>query len=278
MSEPSAPSRAVGLLREPLLHFTLAGLVIFGVDAARRGEEAPEHVVVVDAPIRAELAERLQTQLGEAPSEEAIERAVDEWTRDEILYREGVERGFDAHDPAVRARVATRMARVLREGVVVPEPTDAELRAFFDEAPERWAEPGRVDFTHVFVDGQGPEAEARADELAAVLAAGASPAGLGDRFSGGRRYRRRALEDLAQSFGPEFVEGLADQPIGAWVRRRSRLGLHLVRVEAHEAPRAPRFEAVAGDVRHELARAREDAAFEEAVRRLVARWEIVRGP
>lgn len=264
--------------REPLLHFLLLGAALFGVDAALR-PPADTRQVVVDAAIAAELTERLATQLGRPPTEEESDEAITGWAQDEILYREGLRRGFDEHDPAVRARVASRMSHVLRASAVVATPTDAELRAFFSSAPaDRWAEALRLDFTHVFVEGHDDDDVRRADELLGLLRGGAAPAGLGDRFSGGRRYRGRELADLATMFGPSFVEDMNAQPIHTWALRRSRLGLHLVRIDAMRAARTPTFEDVEADVRRAWIEEREAEATARAMQRLMEQWEIVRSP
>src|SRR5687767_6364989 len=102
------------------------------------------------------------------------------------------------------------MSYVLEQAVIIPEPGDAQLRAWFDKHRDRWAVPSRIDFTHVFVADRS--AGARLDDFARLLASGAPPDGLGDAFPGGRRYRGRKLADLAAAFGDEFVAGLASQP------------------------------------------------------------------
>ncbi|MEC7520439.1 MAG: hypothetical protein VYE22_11265 [Myxococcota bacterium] len=264
--------------REPLLHFLALGAALFAADAALRPAEEEARVIVVDGPLRRELAERLETRLGRPPTEEERAADVERWVEDEVLYREGLRRGFDAHDPTVRARVAARMERVLREGVIVPAPDDDALRELLRRDPGRWAEEARVDFTQVYVEGHGEAAEARAEALLGLLRAGASPAGLGDRFSGGRRYRSRRLSDLAASFGEGFVDGLDAQPPGSWALRRSRAGLHLVRLDARTAPASPSFDALRDDLRRAWIEEAETRAVAEETGRLKAGWEIRTAP
>ncbi len=235
-------------------------------------------MIVVDAPLRAEIAERLETNLGQAPSTEELQRAVTAWTKEEVLYREGLRRGFDEYDPAVRARVASRMAHVLTSSVVLAPPSEHVLRAYFEETPRRWDDASRVDFTHVFVQGRTEASEQRANELLTLLEGGASSAGLGDRFSGGRRYRGRTIEDLSLSFGPEFVEGMDADPIGGWAVRPSRVGFHVVRLDARSAERESTFEEVEVRVRRDWELEQQDAALDAAEARLMEPWEIVQLP
>lgn len=168
------------------------------------------------------------------------------------------------------------MAGVLEQAVVVPEPDEAALRALFAARGQEWGQPERIDFTHVFVDGSGPEAERRAAALLDPLRAGADPAALGDRFTGGQRYRGRKPADLAASFGPVFTDGLAAQPPGAWALRRSRHGLHLVRIDRYEPGRAAQLDAVRLDLRKAWRDARRAEGLAAAVRELRRRWTIER--
>lgn len=275
-----APMQARRWLREPIVVFAALGAALFALDAALR-DDAPEpepdaRVLVIDAAIAREVDERLATRLDRAPTDAEREAATRRWIEDEVLYREGLARGFAVNDPTVRARVGGHMARVLREGVVVPEPTEAELRAAFEADPNRWGSSARVDFTQVFVEGHDASADARAAELLALLREGASPTGLGDRFSGGRRFRGRTLAQIEATFGAAFAEGLDSAETGAWTSRTSPAGHHLVRVDAVAAGRGSAFEAARADVRRSLVEAREDEAFRERLRALVAGWEVRR--
>ncbi len=270
------------LLREPLVHFVAIGLLLFAVDrwrqATPRERAAPvaaaaRDPIVVDAELRRWLADGIARARGGTPPDAAeLDQAVSRWIDEEVLYREGLERGLDKDDPAVRKRIADKMAFVLEKQIAVPPPSEAELRAWFDRERERFARPERVDFTHVFVaDGD----EGRARQLLARLEAGDDPELLGDRFSGGQHYRGRKPADLAASFGPEFARDLDRQPLGRWQLRRSRHGLHLVRVDKVEAGSAADFAAARLDVAKEWTDARRAEQLAARVRALRARWQVV---
>ncbi|NUP07005.1 MAG: peptidyl-prolyl cis-trans isomerase [Polyangiaceae bacterium] len=274
---PVAPaSRLRRLLREPLIHFVVAGALLFGLDravrAAKGGDE--DRRIVLDRDLRASLRERWTTMQGRAPTDEELDAEVARFRDDEILYREGRERGLDRNDPRVREVVASKMGGVLRAQVVVPEPTDEELRAYYEANRERWSKAELFDFTHVFVAGDDEEARTRADELLARLREGAEPSKMGDTFQGGRRYRRRKLEDLASTFGDSFIEGMAEQPTATWVLRRSRFGFHVVRVEKRSAAEQTDFETARVDVRKAWEDDKKNEGFARSLEELRSRWTI----
>lgn len=273
--------------REPVVHFVVLGGLLFGLDAAV-GQPAPsepapvgvtaaERRLVLGPDVQAAVAERWRTAHGRAPSDAELQRELDAWRDQEILYQEGLRLGLDRGDPAVRDRVAGKMAQALGDGVVVPEPTEDELRAWFARHPDRWSRPARIDFTHVFVAGADAAARARAEELRGRLANGAEPARLGDTFQGGRRYRARRLEDLAETFGDGFVAavtGDATADADTWRLAPSRFGWHVVRIDRRTAAEAPAFEAVRDHVLKDWKDERRRALQATAMDELRARWTV----
>ena len=222
------------MLREPIVHFVALGALLFAANAlfAPRppAREAPKPAVV-STTIR-------------APKDLAGDDKR-KWIDEEVLYREGLARGLEKDDPKIKQRVAGNMQRVLEGQIVLPKATDAELRAFFAANEARWSKSELYDFTNVFVADSDPK---RAGDLLAQLSGGADPNGLGDTFSGGRRYRRRAVDDLKEAFGPEFVAGFADQKPGTWAIRRSKHGLHVIRIDTRSPAEAASFDAMRGEI------------------------------
>ncbi len=293
----SPPWRA--LAREPMLHFVVLGALLFALDAWRSGADrdgddargvvrfadaapsaptapSPRVPIVIDATVQARIAEQAELRLGRRADAAEVAAETERWIDQEVLYREAVARALDRDDPMIHQRVASRMVYVLEQAAIVAEPDEAELRAWFDANRARWSVPARLDFTHVFVAGDDAAARTRLDELAAALARGAAPERLGDHFSGGHRYRGRQVADLEAAFGADFARGLTAQAPGTWQPRRSRFGLHLVRVERAEAARAADLATARLDVRKDWMEARRDAAVAAELARLRAGWEIVR--
>jgi peptidyl-prolyl cis-trans isomerase C len=278
------------IAREPLVHFLLIGGVLFAIDqwratdatharpaieaSAASPRDAPASAprsIVIDAEARKQIATNAERRLGRTPSEAELAEETQLFINEEVLYREALARGLDRDDPVIHQRIAGRMSYVLEQAIVMPEPTDAELRTWFDQHRDNWSAPEHIDFTHVFINGND---EARAKQLATALAAGAAPERLGDQFSGGHRYRGRKLADLAQAFGTEFVDGLATQPIGTWVERRSRHGLHLVRVDRIDVAKDADFATARLDVRKQWLEGRKAQELSAALRKLRDGWVI----
>lgn len=257
------------LAREPLVHFVLLGAAIFAID--RVSQRPAERAIEVTAAVRAELATQWERERGVAPTDAELRTLVDAWVDDEVLYREGLARGFDVEDPLVRARIRSKMLSVLTSQVIVERPSEAELAGYFRAHAERYAEIGRIDFTHVFFTEAN---SARAAETLELLRGGASPNGLGETFSGGRRYRGRALADLEEAFGAEFTTGLDSVAIGEWSIRTSRFGTHVVRVDRRTAGSGADLGTARARVVEDYLDEQRDAAVAREIERLRAGWTV----
>jgi hypothetical protein len=275
------------LLSEPLFHFVILGAALFAIDRAI-SPDAPaggapaaataaevERRIVVDDAVRAALAEGFAKQEGRRPTSEELAGLVRSWIERQILYREGVMRGLEQDDPRIEQRVADKMAFVLRSQAVVEEPSEEALERYYREHAADYREEELVDFVHVFVDGDGEAAATRAAQILAELQAGAQPGGLGDTFSGGRRYRQRKIADLARAFGDAFAAGIAVQETGTWRLHGSRHGIHVVRVERRTAARDSDWKRARPQVLHDYQVAARARAVDEAMAALRAQWEVV---
>lgn len=275
------------LVHEPVCHFLLLGVALFGVERAIRGSNEvppsaercalafPEGPIVVDADVRRTLSDAWTRTHTGTPNAAELEALVDDHVEREVLYREGLLRGLAEGDARVRDRVAAQMAYVLEQSIVLTPPDDAQLRSWFEARAETFATPDRVDFTQVFVRGRDAAAEARAVELLQQLDGGATPDGMGDTYSGGRKFRGRKLVDLSERFGDAFAAGLRLQDAKTWSLLRSDDGLHLVRVDRWHPGDAPAFAEVRDQVRHDWEQAQRDGAREQAIAALGESWEVV---
>ncbi|MCA9655416.1 MAG: peptidyl-prolyl cis-trans isomerase [Myxococcales bacterium] len=277
------------LLREPVAHFVVIGAALFVLDALVSPTSeapaalpsplaAPTQPIVVDDGVRERLRVQWSRTHPAPPTDEELQHLVDGWIDEEVLYREGLQRGLAEGDLQVRERVASQMAYLLRSRIAAREPSEDELRQWYREHADRYLHPERVDFTQVFVDGTDEADEARARELLALLQSGADPDGLGDRFSGGRRFRGRKPADLAVRFGDAFVVGMESQAPDTWALRRSSQGLHLVRIDRWSTGEVPDFDALREQLRHDWEQDRLERELASAEQELRGRWEIVASP
>jgi hypothetical protein len=125
-------------LREPLLHFSALGAVLFVLFAwiGTSGEQ-PEEIVVSEATIEG-LAHGFQGVWDRAPTKAELDDLIAEYTREEIYYRAAVAAGLDRDDSIVRRRLRQKMEFLAAEPLARTEPTDAELASFIAARSARY--------------------------------------------------------------------------------------------------------------------------------------------
>ena len=217
------------VLREPLVHFALAGALAFAVSAAL-GRNTD--TIRIPRQVRDDIARSLQARLGRTPEAAETEGAVEGWKEEQALYREAVKMGLRDDDPVVVSHVAAKLLDVARERDVLPEPTDGDLREFLARSGGRFATPATYDLEQVFVSQTRGDARPRAEQLLSELRAGASPDGQGDWFPRGTRFRSETASDVAQLLGDQAGGEIAGYAVGEWHLVAGPRGFHALRVTA----------------------------------------------
>ena len=91
-----------------------------------------------------------ETQAQRRPTAEELQVLIDERIDEEVLAREAVRLGLDRDDVIVRRRLAQKMAFVSDDLAVVAEPSEAELREYFDAHRESYTTPDLYALRHVY--------------------------------------------------------------------------------------------------------------------------------
>ena len=146
------------LLREPLVHFLAAGALLFGLYSWHGREAASPRRVVID---RSALLQFMQSRGSADPtrvdqqfdglSEAQRARLVDDYLREEVLYREARALGLEKGDSVLRQRLVQKM-KFLLEDSSDAQPSDSTLQQYLQTNRKLYAVEPAWTFTHVFID------------------------------------------------------------------------------------------------------------------------------
>jgi peptidyl-prolyl cis-trans isomerase C len=282
---PAAARSAKGWhrwLREPFFHFLLLGgaLFLFSHWLEERGRFAR---IVVTKDTVGSLAQNYHLQYGRDPTPVELETLVDGYIREEVLYHEAQKLGLDREDEIVRRRLVQKYEFLQQDLAIAAEPSETELRAYFDRHAEHYRTPATVAFSHVYfsVDRHGETgaraaAETTAERLNAVGVSRAPDAG--DAFPGPREFPTLSADEADRVFGQSaLTNSLFALSAGRWsTPLRSAYGWHTVHVDSYIAAKAATFSTVADQVRRDYLDDARTARNETAYAQVRKNYEIVR--
>jgi hypothetical protein len=138
-------------LKEPLLHFLVAGGLLFVAYAWRNrgGGEAPG-VVRITAAEAHWLKETWARQWLHPPSEQELRGVVADYVKEALLAREARALGLAENDTVVRRRLAQKLEFLVQDTARLAEPREDELRQLYDASRARYQTPARLSFTHIY--------------------------------------------------------------------------------------------------------------------------------
>jgi len=255
------------LIKQPLLHFLVAGILIFAVyqwsAPAVPDIENLEKVIPVDRlallnfmQFRAQAfqPELFSKQL-DAMSETDLEKLVDDFVREEALYREALALGMDQGDYIIRQRLVQKVEFLLENMVnqsLVPD--DAVIASWFDERKSDYQIDAVYTFTHIFFDaGERGQEQAQQDALSLLNSVDIGEIAFndasqyGDRYPFLQNYVERTRDFVVNNFTEDFVAWLdvmapSDQD---WAGPfESRYGFHLVLLRSKTDPYIPALEEI----------------------------------
>jgi peptidyl-prolyl cis-trans isomerase C len=244
------------LLREPLLHFLIAGALIFVVykelNAHLGGAETTTQITVTKDDVF-QLTKAMLVD-GTPPTKEQMNALIEQRVNEEILFREALALGLHKNDDVIRRRVADKMEFLIGDMTGLKEPSTSELKALFAKNPDRFAIPPRVSFRQLHFSVDNPNARDRAlaalekitssSSNATALIADADPCKSQD------AYTERTPGEIAKEYGLYFAKAVLQLSPGTWQGPVwSEHGWHLVFVRSIEAGRVPTFEEVESKVK-----------------------------
>ena len=264
------------LLRDPLFHFAVLGVLLFalfrGLGGGAGDARSPIRLGAGDLAL---LQARWEQQWGRPPSAEELENLIERQLREEILYREALSLGLDRDDAIVRRRLVQKMEFLAGNTAEVSDPSDEELAAFLARHPERFRLPGSASFEQIYFGH-----DLHGEEVSEVAAHGLSAVRAGERVEGDpflltRRQQRVTDDRVGQLFGEGFREAVMALPAGRWEGPiASSYGLHLVFLEQSQAPRVPALQEVRDTVAREWEAARREEETQAFYRSLRQRYPV----
>jgi hypothetical protein len=258
-------------LREPLVHFTAIGGLIFVAYAALNGPGEPAADVIVITPERIDqIAAEYESVWKRQPADDELTAMIEEDVREEVYYREAIALGLDRNDTLVRRRMRLKMEFLMDSSANVVDPVAGELEAYFAANEALYQQSPRLAFEQIYF-GQNASPEIVASALGRLQSEPTTDLEtLGQRTLLPAQLGLSSTEVVFGVFGKGFFEQLLELPVEQWVGPvESTYGVHIVRILDRLPSRTDPLEEVRKEVLRDwkLAKANEIRDRDYAERR-----------
>jgi hypothetical protein len=268
------------LLKEPLIHFMIFALVIFGAYAlmSPQHENAPGQIFVTAGKID-QIASIFVKTWQRQPTVVELKGLIDDYVKEEIYYREAKELGLDTDDTVIRRRLRLKMEFLHDVEVDTLTPTDAELGAYLKAHPADFEIEPMLAFQQVFFNPKRHGDMIKKD-VAVILESlmtdpATNAATLGDTSLLPSELPLTSKASINQTFGAEFSDTLAKATPGQWTGPiKSGFGVHIVRVTKRQASRIPALGEVRDVVEREWRNEKRKELEDQRFNTLLKRYEV----
>jgi hypothetical protein len=231
------------LIREPLLHFVLLGvLIFFGYSILSKAYEEPSNIVITKGDINSIITSFVNMRQRQ-PSQEEFDALIKERVRQEVYRREAVALGLDKDDIIIERRLEQKMEFIVEDNADEATPTDTQLQNYLLKHQEQFKLEPQFTFRQIFLnpDSRGNSIDKSAAKILVELNHN------DDHF---QKYGDATLlpieltdareTEISNQFGNEFKTQLKQLPKGRWAGPfKSTYGLHIVKVSEYTDGRIP---------------------------------------
>ena len=273
------------LLREPLVHFLILGAALFLLfnAAAKPGAPQDGKIVVSSGKIE-QLTTGFMRAWQRAPSARELGGLIEDYVKEEVLYREALAMGLDKDDSVVRRRMRQKIEFLTEDAAAAAHPTDQELQSWLDQHPDQFRLEPKLALRQVYVSvsRRGADATKEAERLLARLnSAGrkADAAEMGDATMLPHELPLSSGGEITRVFGDGFAQQAARLEPGRWSGPvKSGYGLHLVYVSERTEGKVRPLAEVRDVVQREWLEARRNEIADASYRALRAKYSIAIEP
>ena len=268
---------------------TISHMFIFGLLLAivmlvvigSPGDVGNEKVIVVTGADAAQVHAKFMRTWNRLPTEVELKKGIDQYIKDEILYREAISRNLDKNDPSVRLAMVRKITMMGITQTDVSNLKDEDIEAYYALRKERYRLSAIFDFEQVYLSTKrGDNIEDDAQQLLELLQ-NENPSSeelinYGDASMINNLHFNIDEEGLDRIFGSGFGSTVLSISTGEWTGPiQSGYGLHIVRITNRTESRIPELKEVLQKVITDMSYENRKAAEDQFYSELVPRYKVV---
>jgi len=224
------------IISEPLVHFLLFSLIIFILFNNTEIVEENYKVIVSEGRVE-QLKNDILLKKQRPHVEQELDIAIESYALNEIYLREARELGLDKGDRVIDRRLRQKMEFLLDEMASIQEPSNQELKGFYQANIDNYLTPYIYTFKQVFISTDDDAVEERIKTQQQRIAKGLEP--QGDFSILPSQINSKSLQLVVKDFGEKFSQQLADFQTNQWIGPiESGFGKHFVFIEERQSKQA----------------------------------------
>jgi len=269
------------LLREPVFHFILLGVLLFGYYEWTGGSGPGSRRITVTPGLVQHLAAGFYRTWQRPPTPAELKGLIDDHVKEEIATREAMAMGLDRDDAVIRRRLRQKLEFLTEDEAAQDPPTEAELRSWLESHPESFARDAQVSFRQVYLnaDRGGARGKDEVKRLLSRLRAGGQDVDtrkLGDWTLLPAEEPLSQLRDIARDFGEVFANTLDTLATQVWTGPvTSSFGVHLVYIRERVPGVRPTLDEVRPLVEREVTSERRKKRLDDQYQELLKKYDVV---
>jgi len=267
------------ILKEPLLHFMILGSALFGLFSIANNQGPSDKTIVVTEGKLKQLHALFEKTWQRSPSEAEQVALLNEYIREEVLYREGLDRGLDEDDTVIKRRIRQKFEYFLEGISEQSDPSDDALTAYMQEHKAVFTKPSAYSFRQVYVNPQthGTNTSVIIEKLKGALTKQDMDASqLGDHTLLQHANGQLDEQKITLAFGGKFLTQLSALEPGQWQGPlESTYGLHMVIIDQQTDGTLPALDEIRDKVRIEWENSVRENARDIYFTTLESEYEII---
>ena len=262
-------------MRKRILIFLIVGFLIYLIDITLNPVENNKDIYISDQELTS-LITAWKSQVGRDPTDEEIVKIINNLVEEEILYREALELGLDREDRIIKRRLAQKIT-FLKQETLPENPTQEELREFYENNKEKYFKKPNYSFTHLFF-AKGIDSEARSIQALNDLLADRIPVDS-DPYLLGKNFTDKTLEEIERNFGNNFILAFDGMELNKWSGPfASSFGHHLILLRDHQDGFYPHFNELRDQVLSDYLALNKENAVNQYINNVKSEYRIIINP
>ncbi len=283
------------LYKEPLLHFLLISALLFflyNINKSQNNNLDTDNIVVSEVELVKYIQYRKRAFKPQASGSELekldkyeLQNLIDNYIREQVLYREAISLGLDQEDYIIKQRLIQKIEFLLK-GFVETEltVTQDDVEKHYRLHQQKYTIPARISFSHIYFNNQDRTQIETLEHVTIVLQQlrdnqlfPAQVRDRGDRFIYFKNYADKSHAFVASHFGEAFSDKVFQlKETDIWSGPlRSDHGEHIVWVNKKQSERLSSLEEVYDRVEDNVRVELVDAAVEKKIQEIIQKYTIV---